>query len=191
MQRSLRQQLKRLDGQEDSLVELVADGELPVEKLKARLRAAALQRDHLSERLARTDQELNRGSETIDLYLEMLSQPELLFNEAPDPVRRQLLEAFFPPFLSNIEDEVEIRGDAHVAVRALTAIEFASTDDAAEHEKGPRVSAGAQLITNLLVPFFDPMVRIRVPWLRGQDLNLRPLGYEPSELPNCSTPRHE
>ncbi|MDQ1307773.1 MAG: hypothetical protein QG671_3607, partial [Actinomycetota bacterium] len=22
-----------------------------------------------------------------------------------------------------------------------------------------------------------------------QDLNLRPLGYEPSELPNCSTPR--
>jgi hypothetical protein len=27
--------------------------------------------------------------------------------------------------------------------------------------------------------------------LRGQDLNLRPLGYEPSELPNCSTPRYK
>jgi hypothetical protein len=26
--------------------------------------------------------------------------------------------------------------------------------------------------------------------LRGQDLNLRPSGYEPDELPGCSTPRY-
>src|SRR5690606_24161550 len=32
------------------------------------------------------------------------------------------------------------------------------------------------------------LVTALISW-RGQDLNLRPSGYEPDELPNCSTPR--
>ena len=28
-------------------------------------------------------------------------------------------------------------------------------------------------------------------WLRGEDLNLWPLGYEPNELPGCSIPRYQ
>ena len=31
-------------------------------------------------------------------------------------------------------------------------------------------------------------LRATLEWLRGLDLNQRPLGYEPNELPDCSTP---
>src|SRR5690349_23031141 len=35
----------------------------------------------------------------------------------------------------------------------------------------------------------DPWFLLEEASLRGTDLNCRPLGYEPSELPDCSTPR--
>src|SRR5258708_33481990 len=33
------------------------------------------------------------------------------------------------------------------------------------------------------------LIQRALSWLRGEDLNLRPSGYEPDELPGCSTPR--
>ena len=32
---------------------------------------------------------------------------------------------------------------------------------------------------------------LHIRWWRGSDLNQRPSGYEPDELPDCSTPRRE
>ena len=39
--------------------------------------------------------------------------------------------------------------------------------------------------------FFNLLIYSELSWLRGRDLNPRPLGYEPNELPDCSTPREE
>ena len=41
-----------------------------------------------------------------------------------------------------------------------------------------------------LAEISDLRFEISKDWLRGRDLNPRPLGYEPNELPDCSTPRH-
>ena len=67
--------------------------------------------------------------------------------------------------------------------------------------RGHRVACdGTDLVTNPVTTRFPtPECKaaltgsaacfLRIRWLRGLDLNQRPLGYEPNELPDCSTPR--
>ena len=63
------------------------------------------------------------------------------------------------------------------AKRALHRMrDFKSVTNIATHQYGNKILAS--LITNYLRT-----------WLREPDLNRRPSGYEPDELPGCSIPR--
>ena len=52
-----------------------------------------------------------------------------------------------------------------------------------------RISDWGFRIADLEIRNPHSAIRNRKVWLRGRDLNPRPLGYEPNELPDCSTPR--
>ncbi len=53
-----------------------------------------------------------------------------------------------------------------------------------ETRTGRRFEASACWYNRRVKQSLKPLIQ-----LRGQDLNLRPRGYEPRELPGCSTPR--
>jgi hypothetical protein len=57
----------------------------------------------------------------------------------------------------------------------------------------PPTAASASLHTKIAAENSGRHSRIvaRKIWLRGRDLNPRPSGYEPDELPGCSTPHFE
>ena len=103
---------------------------------------------------------------------------------ATSPRRRVAMLDLFLGSVAAVPDRRSLRRTGPSGARA----------DARRHGPRPRLTAG---------PAVRPRGTRRGPsrvtrkgpltwdsrWWRGQDLNLRPSGYEPDELPDCSTPR--
>ena len=75
------------------------------------------------------------------------------------------------------------------------------TDRSSTCPRGMQISRSRPRVDHVLtVEFFGKCRESKTPgninvfggfcWLRGLDLNQRPSGYEPDELPDCSTPRY-
>jgi len=134
-------QLKKLDVQESNLLDIAADGEVAADTVKARLRSLAVQRRTLVDKLARSDQQIQRHADVVLAYLDLLERPYSFYVSASEPIKRRILEAFFSVlWIEDESDQVRAQGQVH---EPIALIQAAAAEWAATHAKSASDTADA------------------------------------------------
>ncbi len=180
----LERQLRKLEEQEERLIDFAADGTVSSDVLRDKIQKVNLQKQAVSERLGVTTERLQFGAEKALEYLELLKNPGELYNQAPENVRRELLLAFFKRLFVYVEnDHVRVEGE-----RNATNTIVRSVGDAlgrTEDEKSSRAKAGTYLELRTNVSPFD--VGLSKPTMAGVP-GLEPRLSEPESLVLPITP---
>lgn len=92
---SLSRRLRDLDSQENRLVDALADGTLPGDKIRAKLRDITLQKERLKLGLTDTSAELAAGADVLRSSLHLLTDPYRMYADGADTVRRLLNQTFY------------------------------------------------------------------------------------------------
>ncbi len=103
MHAGLTRRLKELDTKEERLLDLATDGELPQAKIKARLRRIRTDRARIEASLTATGAELAVGVEVLRQALDLITNPQQLYEDGTDAVRRHLNHAFYERFYLDID----------------------------------------------------------------------------------------
>ena len=130
-----RKRLKELEVQEERLLDLATDGDLPKAKIKQRLRRIQIDRERAQEGLRETGEQLAVGAQVLLTYAQLLEEPAALYEIAPPAVRRQLNEAFFQRlFVDDYGIAEDWQTDALRDIRGITV-----------HEQSPSGSTAGAL----------------------------------------------
>lgn len=100
-----RKQLKKLDVQEERLLDLAADSDMPRERIKERLRRIRADREQAEAGLNETGAKLVIGAETLRMLIQLLNDPAKLYEQVIDSTRRKLNDAILERIYVN-EDGV-------------------------------------------------------------------------------------
>lgn len=95
LKKQLDAKLKKLAVQEENLLDLAADGQLPQAKIRDRIRDIERQRDRIQAQRESCAGELEQGAAFIKVCLKLLENPYELYLNASDEVRRRLNQAIF------------------------------------------------------------------------------------------------
>ena len=95
LRQDLNKQLKKLDIQEDNLLDMAASGDLAKDKIQQRLRDVDRHRREIQEQLESVVNNLPDAEGFIDTCLRLLEDPHRLYMAASDDTRRRLNQAIF------------------------------------------------------------------------------------------------
>lgn len=137
--------LQELEAREDRLLDLLADDQLPQQKVRAKLRKIQSERVATEARLANTGAVLAVGAQVLSGALDLMSDPESTYIHGTDMIRRNLNETFYQRIYL---DEQGVHGsdlnppfnDFHAAL-ALATDGTANTSTKASTKQGPREGA--------------------------------------------------
>lgn len=100
---TLTTRLKELDAKEERLLDLATDGALPQHKIKERLRKIHDDRASIETSLTATGIELAVGVEVLKRAIDLLANPQQLYETSTDDVRRHLNQAFYQCFYIDVD----------------------------------------------------------------------------------------
>lgn len=145
----LRKQLKKLEAQEERLINLAATGTAAIEKIHEQLEKTSLQKAAVAEKLETTAERLKYGAEMALAYLDLLREPGKIYENAPDSVRRDMLTALYSEILINAEEgavEAEpMQSEANTLIRSMQASESPEMSQNAKKKKAPRANTRGDL----------------------------------------------
>ncbi len=101
----LEKRLVQLEEQESRLIDMLADGDMPKLKVKAKLHEIERDKGRLQEELSNVVDTLTNVAEFVDVSLDLLQDAHTLYVQADDEIRRRLNQAVFTRIFIN-RDEV-------------------------------------------------------------------------------------
>lgn len=91
----LQDRLATIQAKEDNLLGLAADGSLPQERIRQRLRDIGTERETLREQLLVATADLAAGKRNIETFLDLPTDVRALYLASSDQIRRELNQAIF------------------------------------------------------------------------------------------------
>lgn len=92
---ALTRKLTDLRAKEERLIDLAADGEIPQARIRARLHNLERERQAAQLGMSQTTGQLNIGAQLVRSAIRLTQDPQSLYAQVPNSVRRQLNQTFY------------------------------------------------------------------------------------------------